>query len=119
MITKKFKHIDFQSFEDEIVSAGVEGKDCNFVLYENFPLNVQKKTVVLLRGGIWGVYIWFKDNFNNWKLSEDEDAANTLFDSLQAKIDVEFNRMCNEFDFDADLEDEKTDRKRDEIKNNF
>jgi len=118
METKKFKHVDFQSFEDEIVSAGVEGKDINLVLYESFILNCQKKTVVLLRSGnVSGVYIWFKDNFNNWKLSEDVDAANTLFDSLQAKIDIEFQIMCN--DFDADIEDEKADRKRDEIKNNF
>lgn len=118
MITKKFKHIDFKDFEDEIISAGVEGKDCNFVLYESYILNVQKKTVVLLRSGnVSGVYIHFKDNFNKYVLSEDVDAANTLFDSLQNKIDIEFQKMCN--DFDVDFEDEKQDEICDERKNNF
>ena len=118
METKKFKHVDFKTFEDEIISAGVEGKDCNFVLYKSYILNVQKKTVVLLRSGnVSGVYIHFKDNFNKYVLSEDVDAANTLFDSLQAEIDIEFAKMCN--DFDADFEDEKADRKYDELKNNF
>ena len=118
MITKKYKVIGFRDFEDEIISAGVEGKDCNFVLYESYILNVQKKIVVLLRcGNVSGVFIWFKDNFNRFVLSEDVDSANTLFDSLQDKIDAEFGKLCN--DFDADFEDEKADRKRDENKNNF
>lgn len=118
MITKKYKVIGFRDFEDEIVSAGVNGKDCNFVLYESYILNVQKKTVVLLRSGnVWGVYIHFKDNFNKYVLSEDVDAANDLFDALQNEIEIEFQLMCD--DFDVDFEDEKADRKYDELKNNF
>jgi len=35
METKKYKVIGFRDFEDEIISAGVNGKDCNFVLYEH------------------------------------------------------------------------------------
>ena len=72
---------------------------------------------MLRSGNVSGVYIWFKDNFGKFILSEDIDAANTLFDSLQNKIDIEFQKMCN--DFDSDFEDEKQDEIRDERKNNF
>jgi len=72
---------------------------------------------LLRSGNVSGVYIHFKDNFNKFILSEDVDAANTLFDSLQDKIDIEFGKMCN--DFDADFEDEKQDEICDERKNNF
>lgn len=118
METIIFKNKTFQDFEDEIVEAGIEGKDINFVLYESYILNAQKKTVVLIRSGnVSGVYIHFKDNFGKFVLSEDVDAANTLFDNLQGKIDFAFENLND--DFDADLEDEKQDEICDERKNNF